>query len=198
MSNEGRPAGGRVAAVAVFGGIAIVAGAFTPVGRMVLLFFGLVLALVVGIGFAVRRWIDKKHPPVAFRRDETSEVEEMIELAASRLAAGDAAAFAIHPEIDPFGDAEGQIWLFAAGDGVLEQVAIELALPETLEGSPFPPSLEPLLEDGWKIETRSPDSVTLTRSDQPDAGDLVLVVVDSLTAMFDIPVGSDWSCRAWA
>ncbi len=185
-----------MAAVAVFGGIAIVAGAFTPVGRMVLLFFGLVLALVVGIGFAVRRWIDKKHPPVAFRRDETSEVEEMIESAATRLAAGDAAAFAIYPDVDPYGEAEGQIWLFAAADGVLERVAVELSLPES--ASDLPADLEPLLADGWKIEAQSSHSVMLARSGALDARDLVLVVVDTLSALFDIPGGSDWSCRAWA
>lgn len=182
----------------VVGGLAIVAGAFTPVGRVALVVLALLLVLVVGVGFGVQRFIEKKHPPVGFRRDEFSEVAELIDSAAARLASGDTAAFVIHPVVDQSGDAEGQIWLFGAGDGVLEQVAIELALPDTLVGSDMPADLERLLHDGWKIETRSSDSVTLTRSDELEAGELVLVVVDSLTALFDIPVGSNWSCRAWA
>ncbi len=59
MEKDGRvyPAIGRMVAVGAFGALAVAAGAFTPVGRVVLVFGAVVLLLVTGVGFAVQRHI---------------------------------------------------------------------------------------------------------------------------------------------
>ncbi len=162
MEKGGRvsPPIGRIVAVAAFGGLAVGVGALTPVGRVVLPIGAVVLALVTGIGFAVERHIRKKYPPVMFYREDVSKIKDMIESAGSRLAAGDSAAFPIHPIVDDSGDAAGQIWLFAAEDDVLEQVAIDLVLPD---GFSLPSDLESLFREGWEIQSSQPQEwVVLT------------------------------------
>jgi len=190
------PSKGRIVAVAVLGGLAVTAGVVTPVGRIALAVGAVSLALVIGIGFAVKSRIARKYPPVIFDRQEPFKATAMIESARSRLAAGDSAAFVIHPGIDDSGDAVGQIWLFAAQEGVLDRVAIELALPDS---SSLPSGLDSLLRGGWEIqESQLQEWVILTRSDGIEIEELVVGVVDGLTALFDVPRGSNWSCQALA
>lgn len=196
---DGSPAIGSMVAVATLGGLAVAVGAFTSAGRVIVGIGAGFLVLVTGIGFAVKRRIARKFPPVTFHRDQLSAAAKMIDAAASRLAAGDSAAFAIHPTVDDSGDAEGQIWLFAAEDGVVERVVIELALPDSHDSSSPPPELLPLLNDGWELQSAQPrEWVILTRSRGIDADALVLLIVDSLATLFDLSAGSQWSCRAFA
>ncbi len=200
LEKDGRlsPSKWRIVVVVVFGGLAVAAGVSTSVGRVVLAIGAVVLVLVTGVGFAAQRHIKRKFPPVPFDRRDVSRVKQMIDSAGSRLAAGDAAAFAIHTSGDDSGDAEGQIWLFAAEDGVLERVAIELALPDSVDASHLPADLESLLREGWEVQASQPEWVVFTRSDEIDTGELVAVVMDSLTRLFDVPPGARWSCRASA
>jgi hypothetical protein len=76
-------------------------------------------------------------------------------------------------------------------------VSIELALPDSHDVSSPPPALVPLLREGWELQS-SQEWVVLTRSKGIDAAALVVVVVDSLATLFDLPAGSAWSCRAVA
>lgn len=193
------PTIGQVVAVVVGGGIAIAAGAFTSVGRVVLAFAAVVLVLILGVGLAVRRQIARKFPPVIFQRNDVTSAREMIESAGSRLASGDSAAFAIHPRVDDSGQAGGQIWLFAAADGVLGRVAIELALPDSVDDVNRHPAIAALLSSGWEVLSDKPQEwVVLARSDLAETPGLLLVVVDAVAALFEIPVESAWSCRAIA
>jgi hypothetical protein len=56
-------------AVVTFGGLAVALGAFTSVGRVVVGIGAVFLVTVIGIGFAVKRHIARKFPPVTFHRE---------------------------------------------------------------------------------------------------------------------------------
>ena len=195
----GSPSIGSIAAVVTFGGLAVALGVFTTVGRVVVGIGAVFLVLVTGIGFAVNRRIARKFPPVTFHREAPAGATEMIESAGSRLAAGDSAAFVIRPIVANSGEAEGQIWLFAAEDGVVERVAIELALPDSHGDPSPPPALVHLLHEGWELQSSQPQEwVILTRSQRIDTAAMLIVVVESLATLFDVPAGSEWSCQAFA
>ena len=185
----------------IWGLVAVAIGLASVVGLARALLVGalLLLGLVLLVGASVRYVNRRKSPAVRFTTADVSDIESVIESTRVRLAAGDRAGFALTPASDPSGDAIGQIWLCADGEGRLGQVSVELALPDSVLEPAGQASLATLISSGWRIESAQPGEwVLMTRRDLVDAVGLVVPVVEGVSSLFDIPNGSTWTGRAVA
>ena len=200
MTDRARPSWPAVIVGAV-GFIALVVGITSVSGVLrTLAVIGVgFLAVALFVGVAVQRRIARKYPPVLFDPSDGFEVESKVEATRLRLADGESAAFAVHPVNTEFEDAEGQIWLTAAADGVLARIAVELALPDSVDDFNRHPAIASLLSAGWEIQSAQPrEWVILTRSNLADATGVVLLAVEALAALFDISPESAWIFRQFA
>ncbi len=159
---------------------------------------GLVLTVLIA-GVAGRALIARRFPIMEFSLDDLSGPAGQIEAAKARLAAGDHAAFtinAIRAATEP--EAAGQIWIQAAKSGAIQMTRIELSYDWSTEPAEQP-ALAPLLSDGWEITRWEPNHwVLLDRPGDTSAAEAVRLVADTLNRLFDIPLSSPWTFRAFA
>jgi hypothetical protein len=153
----------------------------------------LVLAIVMGIS----RVHLAAQSPIEFQRSDTSRIDQKLESVAAKLAAEDVAAFAFYPA-GPSADrdADGQVWLFGAGEGALQRVSIELSLPDWVTAPGDHPAVAWFIERGWESEESEPGQWVLLSQYQPEsAAGLAGAVVAAISGLFSLRVDLQWRCH---
>ncbi len=147
----------------------------------------------------VRRHRAKRFPIIVFGIGDVSAPAEQVEDAKARLAGGDYAAFVVAAVRDQSDEeAQGQIWVHADRTGDIKKT--DLVVYFAWAGQPAAePILARLFEDGWELTRWEPDHWAMfTYPAGIQSAEAISVLVGVMSALFDLPVSTQWSFRAFA